>query len=228
MEFPEKFIIRKFVAIAGFQRDMAIADLPSPSKAGPLKRYCTPIKDGEYWAMGLPVIITKDISDDSDIIRQEQIGYVLQELNESEYLQSVKVIETLIGDPVIRARIVQVANKYRSFEIARNVYRHVYLNKVKRQLRTKLDALYIRSAPGGRLLPITLGREHSCSVPPHLPRETGDFWWLVCPATPAGKRIVVLHHSSLRTYWTIRGRSHLIFILKISDSEEYRMEIPVR
>jgi HD-like signal output (HDOD) protein len=76
--------------------------------------------------MGLPVIITKDISDDSDIIRQEQIGYVLQELNESEYLQSVKVIETLIGDPVIRAKIVQVANKYRSFEIARNVYRHVY------------------------------------------------------------------------------------------------------
>ncbi|MFN8314625.1 MAG: glycosyltransferase [Cyclobacteriaceae bacterium] len=124
---PEKFIIRKFVAHHEVPAYMAMADFAiTPVKPVPSKRYCTPIKDGEYWAMGLPVIITKDISDDSDIIRQEQIGYVLQELNESEYLQSVKVIETLIGDPVIRAKIVQVANKYRSFEIARNVYRHVY------------------------------------------------------------------------------------------------------
>ena len=45
----------------------------TPVKPVPTKRYCTPVKDGEYWALGLPVIITEGISDDSGIIRENGI-----------------------------------------------------------------------------------------------------------------------------------------------------------
>ncbi|HWJ29622.1 MAG TPA: hypothetical protein VNS32_23995, partial [Flavisolibacter sp.] len=54
----------------------------SPYRPTPSKKFCTPIKNGEYWAVGLPVVITKDISVDSDLIERENIGYVLKELSD--------------------------------------------------------------------------------------------------------------------------------------------------
>jgi hypothetical protein len=39
--------------------------------------YFSPIKNGEYWACGLPIIISENIGDDSDIVKKENIGEVL-------------------------------------------------------------------------------------------------------------------------------------------------------
>ena len=61
---------------------MGLADFAlTPVKPVPTKALCTPIKDGEYWALGLPVIITPGISDDSAIIERHSIGAVLNGLN---------------------------------------------------------------------------------------------------------------------------------------------------
>jgi glycosyltransferase involved in cell wall biosynthesis len=120
-------IYQKFVPHHEVPMYMGLADFAlSIVKPVPSKRYCSPIKEGEYWAMGLPVIITKGISDDSEIIQNESIGYVLESLNEKEYLNSVCAIEKCFSEPGIRDRIVRVAEKFRSFEIARDVYSHVY------------------------------------------------------------------------------------------------------
>jgi hypothetical protein len=122
-----ELIYQKFVSHEQVPLYMGLADFAlSFYKPVPSKRYCSPIKNGEYWAMGLPIIITKGISDDSDIIKEEGIGYVLQSLKDEEYLNSIKAIEQLVVEQNIRERIIGVAKRYRSFEIARNVYRHVY------------------------------------------------------------------------------------------------------
>ena len=77
--------------------------------------------------MGLPVVITKDISDDSSIIKEENIGYVLKELTLPEYTNACKKIETLINNKdEINKRIRNVAIKYRSYSIANEIYRNVY------------------------------------------------------------------------------------------------------
>ena len=61
----DMFTIR-FVAPHEVPDLMGLADWAlTPVKPVPTKRYCTPIKDGEYWALGLPVMITSGISDDS-------------------------------------------------------------------------------------------------------------------------------------------------------------------
>jgi hypothetical protein len=126
-EVTPQIIYQKFVSHDQVPIYMGLADFAlTPVKPVPSKRYCTPIKDGEYWAMGLPIIIPKEISDDSGIIKREGIGYVLENLNDEEYLNSVLFIEKLCSDPSIRQKIVSVAEKHRSFEIARKVYRHVY------------------------------------------------------------------------------------------------------
>jgi glycosyltransferase involved in cell wall biosynthesis len=45
------------------------------------RKFCSPIKHGEYWANGLPIIMGEGIGDDSDIINNNPICGVLMILN---------------------------------------------------------------------------------------------------------------------------------------------------
>ena len=121
-------VICKFVYHHEVQDYIGLGDFAiTPVKPIPTKKYCSPIKDGEYWALGLPVIITKNISDDSAIIENENIGAVLQDLNKVEYKKAIDKIEVLLKEGTsLSTRISAVAKKYRRFEIAEDVYHKVY------------------------------------------------------------------------------------------------------
>ena len=96
----------------------------NPVKPVHSKRYCTSIKDGEYWVMGLPVIIPENISDDSDIIKENNIGAILPELNEDEYLKAIKKIDNILNKnrSSLNNRIRKIAIQYRRYEIAEEIY----------------------------------------------------------------------------------------------------------
>jgi len=129
---PSEVVISKFCFHYEVPKYLSLGDFSiNPVKSGPSRRYCTSIKDGEYWGTGLPVVITKDISNDSDIIKENNIGAVLEELNETEYKKAVLAIEALLQEPTdqLRARIFAVAKKFRDYSIAENIYRTIYGEK---------------------------------------------------------------------------------------------------
>ncbi len=97
-----------------------------PVNPVPTKEFCTPIKNGEYWAMGLPVIITRNISSDSRLIADLNAGYVLQTLDEQEYHRAVVKIDELLKDISLAARIRAIAEQHRNFEIAAGIYASIY------------------------------------------------------------------------------------------------------
>lgn len=109
---------------------MGLADFAlTPVKPVPTKRYCTPVKDGEYWALGLPVIITKDISDDSGIIQENVIGAVLTDLDRNGYERAVNGIDALItglSRKELYDRIRPVAVRFRGFDRAERIYATIY------------------------------------------------------------------------------------------------------
>jgi hypothetical protein len=113
--------------IAGY---MGLADFAlTPVKPIPTKRYCTPIKDGEYWALGLPVVITPNISDDSQIIEEEQIGAVVREFTEADYARVVREVDTLLQSShrdELFQKIRAVAIRYRSLGLAERIYWEIY------------------------------------------------------------------------------------------------------
>jgi len=122
-------VITRYVSHPDVPRYLALADFAlTPVKPVPTKRYCTPIKDGEYWAMGLPVVITDGISDDAEIIRSEQIGAVLKTLDQQAYRTALATLENLLAQPreELQLRIRKVAARYRSFDIAEQAYQKVY------------------------------------------------------------------------------------------------------
>jgi glycosyltransferase involved in cell wall biosynthesis len=129
VSLPKERIIYKFVWHQDIPKYLSLADFAfTPVKPVPTKRYCTPIKDGEYWAMGLPVVITANISDDSDLIEKYNAGYVLKALTCVEYTNAIKKIDSLLAEDAgtLKQRIASIANQYRNFNVAEEIYREIY------------------------------------------------------------------------------------------------------
>jgi glycosyltransferase involved in cell wall biosynthesis len=126
---PALFTIR-FVPHSEMPDHLGLADLAlTPVKSVPTKRYCTPIKDGEYWALGLPVIITPGISDDSEIIQDLGIGSVVQGTDKEAFRRSIQEVDDLLlrhSREQLFTMIRPVAEKYRSFDRALEVYSKIY------------------------------------------------------------------------------------------------------
>lgn len=119
------FLRHKFIPSYMGLADFAI----NPVKPVPSKRCCTSIKDGEYWAMGLPVIITDSLTDDCRIIKENGIGVVLESIDEKSYLKAISEIDLMLKNnsrQQIQKKIRPIAEKYRSFSIGEDIYKIIY------------------------------------------------------------------------------------------------------
>ena len=128
VDLPARVLISRFVPHDQVPRYLSLGDFAiNPVKPVPTKRYCTSIKDGEYWAMGLPVVISPNISDDSEIISREDIGGVTNFTNKENMLNVIKKINVLISiKNNQKEKIVSIAKKYRSYGIAQKIYTEIY------------------------------------------------------------------------------------------------------
>ncbi len=119
-----------FVAHHEIPKYMGLGDFAfTPVKPVPTKRYCTPIKNGEYWALGLPIVITENISDDSEIIETEGAGALIEPGNLKSYRMALNKIEEMIkssSKPELYSKIRILAEQYRNFQIAEEIYGKIY------------------------------------------------------------------------------------------------------
>ena len=124
-----------FVPHKNIPRYMGIGDFAiNPVKPVPTKRYCTSIKDGEYWAMGLPVVITKNISEDSEIVKENNTGAIIESMDTAGYVSAIKKMDALLTTEnkiAFRNKIREIAIRRRNFSIAKEIYKDIYKNIVK-------------------------------------------------------------------------------------------------
>lgn len=75
--------------------------------------FCSAIKTGEYWACGLPIIITERVGDDTKIISQSGFGFVWD--GEIENIHNkVKTFIQLINESEVKSIGRSLAMKYRN------------------------------------------------------------------------------------------------------------------
>jgi hypothetical protein len=90
----------------------------------PAKKFVSAIKIGEYWSVGLPVLITDGIGDDSALISTHRLGAVfkLSDLN-----PALLAIRELLGNDrsLLRSKIRGFALQYRNFDTNKAIYRTV-------------------------------------------------------------------------------------------------------
>ena len=96
--------------------DLAFATIrPAPSR-----KFCSAIKVGEYYANGLPVIITEGVGDDSDIILNEKLGVIVDERFRVN-MSLLKYVMQVNSDRK-ENRMVKAAQIHRSVSILEDVY----------------------------------------------------------------------------------------------------------
>ncbi len=73
---------------------------------------CSPTKVGEYWAMGLPVVITPNVSDTEEIVRRDRVGVLLPEFSDEAYDSALDELVALLEDPDLSRRCRAAAERH--------------------------------------------------------------------------------------------------------------------
>lgn len=89
------------------------------------KLFQCPIKNGEYWANGLSILMTYGIADDYKLMEQG-LGGALFDLKKANINDAFVKIEHQLNTPNNRSTNHQLAIKYKSISIAHTVYSHIF------------------------------------------------------------------------------------------------------
>lgn len=98
-----------------------------PVKPSGSRRFCSPVKNGEYWANGLPVLITEDIGDDSEIVKNRGCGIVL-DMEKPQDQGLIGEIEKLVECTNTNRNdnsCVQIAKEFRDGNLIEKAYKKV-------------------------------------------------------------------------------------------------------
>lgn len=87
----------------------------------PVGLYQCPVKNGEYWASGLPFIMADHIADDHRLMRRG-IGGAVFNSDLSDVDQALDTVKKIMAMPNYREEVAKLAQRYKSLDIVREVY----------------------------------------------------------------------------------------------------------
>jgi glycosyltransferase involved in cell wall biosynthesis len=83
-----------------------------PFTRGLSEHGCSPTKIGEYWAAGLPVVVSPNVSDSEDIVCREGVGVILEDFNPAAYEAALDELLVLLQDPELGKRCRRAAEEH--------------------------------------------------------------------------------------------------------------------
>jgi len=124
--FDTRRVLVRYVQHAGVSAYSSASDFAfAPYKATPSSACISPMKIGEYWANGLPVLLTRGVGDDSGIVACEPFAGALFDPLGDDLFDALDRVMAMIARPGQRASTSLLAQRYRSMDITREVYQRV-------------------------------------------------------------------------------------------------------
>jgi glycosyltransferase involved in cell wall biosynthesis len=105
---------------------LSAADLAfAPYRGTPSSASISPMKIGEYWAAGLPVLLTRGVGDDSDIVGSDPDGGALFDPEGTDLDSALAQVLGTIASPGQRERTAALAKKHRAMAFTETAYRTI-------------------------------------------------------------------------------------------------------
>lgn len=95
----------------------------------PSKRFCSPIKNGEYWACGLPIVTVAEVADDFIFAKDYQLGIVMPNVEKETIEQTAKDIVLWYQQKnatEVSQRCVDFVQKDRNIETYKKLYASIF------------------------------------------------------------------------------------------------------
>ena len=83
-------------------------------------------KVGEYWAAGLPVVLTKDAGDLDLVAQENNVGVVIVNHTDESYKRAFQCLVSLTSSPGIRFRCREVAKQFKSISAIGAAHEEIY------------------------------------------------------------------------------------------------------
>lgn len=90
-------------------------------RPAPINLFQSPVKNGEYWANGLPILMPDRISDEYRLMRRGIGGAVFQP-DHSDLDGAFRRLKSILADPGHRKAIARLAARYKSVDLIDAVY----------------------------------------------------------------------------------------------------------
>ncbi len=104
---------------------LSIADFAFATyKPSDSKKFLSPVKVGEYWACGLPVLLTEGVGDDSKIIETSGCGAVFS-LDKQNVINAYRKIQSQLMDKKVREMNVGLARLHRNPTLQVEAYERI-------------------------------------------------------------------------------------------------------
>lgn len=105
---------------------LSAADLAfAPYRGTPSSACISPMKIGEYWANGLPVLLTRGVGDDSGIIEVEPLGGAVFDPEGDDLDEALDRVMAAVRSPGQRSATAELAKRYRSMALTREAYARI-------------------------------------------------------------------------------------------------------
>jgi glycosyltransferase involved in cell wall biosynthesis len=72
----------------------------------------SPTKIGEYWAAGLPIVVTPNAGDSDEIVRRERVGVIVEEHSDEAYSRAAAELRSLLQDGDLANRCRRAAEAH--------------------------------------------------------------------------------------------------------------------
>lgn len=129
---PENKITSGFLKRDEVPQYLSAADFGLvPVHQYPSKRFCSPIKDGEYWACELPIVIPAGVSDDFEFVKEKCLGFVLDDTSDASFIKAAQAIiktwQDEVGNEEMRERCRKFVKADRDVAVYKEVYKKIFL-----------------------------------------------------------------------------------------------------
>ncbi len=149
-------VVRAFLARVGLPAaSWTLRSLPHPEVPGELGEHDaglhfmreglsaaggSPAKIGEYWACGLPAVVTPGIGDLDEIIGEERVGVIAEGTSPDSWRQTLGRLRRLLSDPDLRRRCRAAAVRHYSLDDAWRKQAALYARLARGPGRSDADA----------------------------------------------------------------------------------------